>query len=115
MVSNITSLTNHGLRDWLIQRVTAIVMALYSLMLFAYFLKHPTLNYAQWQQFFSCEVVRIASFLCLLSLALHAWIGMWTISTDYLKPLWVRLSFQVTVFLALIAYLAWGIAILWRV
>lgn len=115
MVSNITSLTGHGLKDWFIQRVTAVILAAYSIFLIAFFLTHPNLNYADWKALFSCNVVRISSVISLLALMWHAWIGLWTVSTDYLKGLAIRLIFQVIVFLALITYVVWGIAILWSV
>jgi succinate dehydrogenase / fumarate reductase membrane anchor subunit len=111
-LTNVFSLTGNGLRDWMIQRVTAVILAVYTLFLLAYFVCHHDINYFEWQNFFSSSFVRIFTLLALLSLVLHAWVGVWTIATDYLKPLAIRIIFQTAVITALMAYLLWGLQIL---
>ena len=113
MVTNITSLTGNGLKDWLIQRVTAVYFAVYSLFLLGYLLAHPQLQFAVWYALFHGLVFQIASILALLMLTLHAWIGIWTVTTDYIKPTSVRLSVQMLVFLILLAQFVWGLIIIW--
>ncbi len=115
MVGNITSLTNNGLRDWLIQRVSALVLAVYTIFLLSFIIMHPNLDFATWQTLFAHPVMRIGSAVVLLNLILHAWIGLWTVSTDYLKSTVLRLSFQMFVALLLLASFIWGIDILWSV
>ena len=115
MVGNITSLTNNGLRDWLIQRVSALVLAAYTIFLITFIVMHPNLDFMTWQALFSHPVMRIASAVVLLNLILHAWIGLWTVSTDYLKSTVVRVSFQMFVVILLLAAFIWGIDILWSV
>ncbi len=113
MVTNITSLTGNGLKDWLIQRVTAIYFAVYTLFLFGYFLLHTPLQYSDWQTLFHCVWVQIATVLALLTLILHAWIGIWTVTTDYIKCTILRLSIQMLVALLLLSQFVWGVMILW--
>jgi succinate dehydrogenase / fumarate reductase membrane anchor subunit len=113
MVSDITSLTGNGLKDWLIQRVTAIFFAIYVLYLFGYFLWHPQLQYSEWQALFHGSVFRIATGIALLALTLHAWIGIWTVTTDYMKCTAVRLSVQMLVALGLLSQFIWGLMIVW--
>jgi len=113
MVGNVTSLTNNGLRDWLIQRVTALVLAAYTIFLCAFFILHPDLDFKTWHSLFDSIFMRTFSLLAMLSVLLHAWIGLWTISTDYLKCVYARLSFQIIIFLALLSFFIWGIEILW--
>jgi succinate dehydrogenase / fumarate reductase, membrane anchor subunit len=113
MVGNVMSFSNNGLKDWIWQRVTAVILAVYTIYLFVFFLSHPNLDYAQWQLLFSCTIMRIATVLVLFSVLVHAWIGMWTVLTDYVKPTAVRLSLQILILLALLSYLIWGIAIVW--
>ncbi len=113
MVSNVTSMTRNGLRDWLIQRVSAIIIAAYSVFMIGYFLFHPNLQYGQWQILFASTFVRVASLMTLLAILGHAWVGMWTISTDYLKSTAVRLIFQLVIIIALFLCVIWGISILW--
>lgn len=114
-LTNATSLTGSGLRDWLIQRVTSIVLAVYVFFIFGFILLNPGLQYYSWIALFSNNAMRVFTVLVLLSLVWHAWIGIWTIATDYLKPVAVRLPFQVAVIIALFAYFIWGVQILWGI
>jgi succinate dehydrogenase / fumarate reductase membrane anchor subunit len=113
MLDNATSLSRSGLRDWLIQRVTAVVMAVYCVVLIAYVLSVDHLSYQFWHDLYHHTSIRVLSFLVVLSIVLHAWIGFWTVTTDYVKLFFLRLFLQMAVFLGLIALLAWGVVILW--
>jgi len=113
MVASVTSFGRNGLYDWMIQRVTAVSLAAYSIFLLGFFILNPDMTYTQWSEFFSCTGVRIFSLLALLSLGAHAWIGLWTISTDYLKPMVLRFIFQAVSGLVMFIYVVWGVQILW--
>ncbi|MBS0357913.1 MAG: succinate dehydrogenase, hydrophobic membrane anchor protein [Proteobacteria bacterium] len=113
MIGNVTSLTNNGLRDWLLQRFSALILAVYVFFLFGYFFSHPNLQFAEWHTLFASNGVRILSFVTLISIVVHAWIGIWTVTTDYLKCVYARLTAQVLVALVLLSLLIWGVEILW--
>ncbi|CDZ75890.1 Succinate dehydrogenase hydrophobic membrane anchor subunit [Legionella massiliensis] len=113
MVSNVTSLTGNGLKDWLIQRVTAVYFAVYSLFILAYLITHPHMDYEQWHTLFHCQWVQVASLIALFALSLHAWIGVWTVTTDYMKCTVIRLSVQMLVALWLLSQFLWGLMIVW--
>lgn len=113
MVDNVLSLSTKGLRDWLIQRLTAVIIALYTLFILGYIVLHPQLQFDEWQMLFSFNSVKIFSFLVLFSIILHAWIGMWTVFTDYIKSCYFRLFLQVLVALLFFCCLAWGVVVLW--
>lgn len=113
MVTNVTSLTGNGLKDWLIQRATSVFIAAYSLFLFAFIIGHPHLAYPQWQALFANNWFKVASIVALLSLALHTWVGVWTVTTDYLKCTAIRLAVQLAVVVWLSAQVIWGIMIMW--
>lgn len=115
MVNRIVTGAHYGVRDWLMQRVTAVVMALYLLVLAGFLLTHQPLQYADWRDFFACRTVRLGTILFLLSLFLHAWVGVRDIFMDYLKPVSLRLTAEVLTILALLAYAAWSIQILWGI
>jgi succinate dehydrogenase / fumarate reductase membrane anchor subunit len=115
MVKSVLSVSHLGLRDWAVQRVSAIIMAVYSIWLIAYLVFHPELSFAEWRGLFSSLTVKIASILFLFALLWHAWIGMWTIFTDYVKPYVIRCVLNVLVILALATYFIWGLMILWSV
>jgi len=115
MVANITNFGRSGLYDWMVQRVSAVILAVYVVFMLGYFIINQDVTYAQWSQLFQSTCVRIFSLLALLSLAAHAWIGLWTISTDYLKPLGIRFAFQAVCGIATFAYVVWGVQILWGI
>lgn len=113
MVTTITSYGRSGLSDWLVQRMSALILALYSVFMVVYLLANPELDYPQWQALFDMTSMRIFSFMALLSLGAHCWIGLWSVSTDYIKPFAVRFVFQMLVGGAMFAYTIWGIQLLW--
>lgn len=113
MVTNVTSLTGNGLKDWLIQRISALYLTCYSIFLFFFFLYHSNLNYEKWHALFVHPMFALASILGLLMLSLHAWIGLWTVATDYLTCTVLRLSVQLSVALWLLSQFIWGLMILW--
>jgi succinate dehydrogenase / fumarate reductase membrane anchor subunit len=120
MVTAVTNLGRSGLSDWLIQRVTALVLLAYTLFIVGVVFFGPEMQYAEWVALFSQTWVRVFSLAALLSIAAHAWIGLWSVSTDYLtermmgsKANILRLMFQAVVAMALFTYVVWGIQILW--
>lgn len=115
MVTSITSFGRSGLYDWMIQRVSAAVLLAYTIFMIGYMLFNPDLDYQQWKGLFDNTAMRIFTLLTLLSLAAHAWIGMWSISTDYIKPTGMRFLFQSACGLLTFIYVVWGIQILWGV
>jgi succinate dehydrogenase / fumarate reductase, membrane anchor subunit len=105
---------HYGLRDWLAQRITAVVMAVYIIgFVVVCFLKPPT-TYDAWRGLFAQGWMRVATLLFIASLAWHAWVGVRDILMDYIPATWLRLSLQVLTLLLLAIYLGWGIQILWR-
>ncbi len=115
MVESVSNLSRSGLRDWLLQRITAVILAAYVIFLAFYFMCHPHVEYNMWQDLFMSNSVRIFSLLALMSLMVHAWIGVWTIATDYINCTILRGLFEIIVALALIVCFIWGITILWSV
>lgn len=113
MVTNITNFGRSGLSDWLVQRVSAIILALYSVFMVGYLLLHPGLDYATWNGLFEQTWMRIFSLLAFISVAAHAWIGLWTVVTDYIKPTGIRFTAQTIIILANFVFLVWGIQVLW--
>ena len=104
---------HYGLRDWLSQRVTAVVMTLYTALLLGIVLWHGGLDHATWKGLFASNAFRMATFLFMVSLFVHAWVGVRNILMDYAKPAGVRLALEVIVICALIAYAGWTIQVLW--
>jgi succinate dehydrogenase / fumarate reductase membrane anchor subunit len=115
MVKSVLGVSRQGLRDWFIQRVTAVVMVIYSIGLFAFFATHPNVTYYDWHSFFGNMSVKIVTLLFVLCLLAHAWIGMWTVLTDYVKPFFLRLMLYVIILLALVTFFFQALLILWGI
>ncbi len=113
MVTSVTNFSRSGVSDWLIQRASAYVLAAYTIFLIGYAVVGPEVTYESWKGLFEGTAMRIFTLLALFSLGAHAWVGLWTVSTDYLKGMAVRLIFQVVCGVVLFVYLIWGIQILW--
>lgn len=120
MVTAATSLGRNGVADWVIQRVTAVVLTAYTIFIVAFIVSASDLNYDTWSGLFDQLWMRIFSLLALLSIAAHGWIGMWSVVTDYLtermmggKALTLRAIALALYALVTIAYLVWGVEILW--
>jgi succinate dehydrogenase / fumarate reductase membrane anchor subunit len=104
---------HYGLTDWLAQRVTAVVMTLYAMLLAAAALWNGGLDYALWRALFASGAFKVATFLFMASLLYHAWVGAREIYMDYVKPVALRLTLQAATLLLLVAYLGWTVQILW--
>lgn len=113
MVNRVVVGAHYGVRDWLIQRITAAVMALYCVLLAGYLLLQPHLDYDVWTGLFSSQLMRSFTLLFLLSLYYHAWIGMRNIVMDYVRQDGMRLLIHVLVILVLLLYTIWSVQILW--
>lgn len=105
---------HYGLRDWLAQRVTGLIIAVYSIIVAVVLMTGVPINYAVWSDLFSQGWMRVATLLFAASLAWHMWVGVRDILMDYVKPAGARLALQILVLLVIAAYLAWAIQILWR-
>ncbi len=101
-----------GITDWLVQRVSALVLAVYTIGLVGWMLLTPALTYSAWQALFATGWMQVATLVALLATCAHAWVGLWTVGTDYLSG-GFRLVYQAVSILILIAYVLWGVKILW--
>lgn len=115
MVKTVSSVSHRGLRDWVIQRISAIYMGIYFIALILYCLCHSSFSYGEWHALFGSHFMKVATILSLTCLIFHTWVGIWTVMTDYIKPFVLSCIMQVLVFFFLAACFIWGILILWSV
>ena len=115
MLQMATSLGRNGLQDWIIQRASATILAAYIFFMLGFFILNTPIDQTKWMNLFVPLWCKILHLIVLMSLLLHAWIGFWNISTDYLKPAQIRLPIQVFIFFGLFSLLGWGISIIWSV
>ena len=106
---------HYGLGDWLAQRITAIVMAAYTVILMVAFFSARNFSYDGWAGLFARPWMKVATLLAIAALAYHAWVGMRDIWMDYVKSTALRLALQVGTIVWLAACAAYAVIILWRV
>jgi succinate dehydrogenase / fumarate reductase membrane anchor subunit len=106
---------HYGLRDWLVQRATAVVLAIYLIALAVLVVSSRPIDYDAWAGIFAPLGMKIATLIAFVALAYHAWIGMRDVWMDYVRSTAVRMVLQLATILWLAACLAWAVQILWRV
>ncbi len=121
MVTSATSLTRSGLSDFIIQRVSAVILALYTICITGFLLVTPDLDYTTWVDFHGGTAMRLFSTLAVLAVAAHAWIGMWTVGTDYIRGHYFgqratvfRSIYMAVCVGALFIFVAWSLQLFWR-
>ena len=105
---------HYGFRDWLAQRVTAVLMALFTVVLVAQLLFGAKLGYERWSAIFSAQSMKVLAFVVIVSLLYHAWIGMRDVWMDYVKPVAIKLALQVFTLAWLVGCTGWAVQVLWR-
>ena len=122
MVTTVTSFGRSGLSDWLIQRVSGVVIAVYFLFVVGWLLSHKGLDYATWLALHQLTCMKIFNTVTLFSVVAHAWIGIWAVLTDCVtvrlmgsKATVLRLVLEMSVIGLLVIYTLWGLDIVWGV
>lgn len=105
---------HYGLRDWLSQRVTASLMALFTLVVIVQVLLPGEMGYDKWAGIFAAQWMKVLTFVVIVSLLYHVWVGMRDVWMDYIKPVGVRLALQVFTIAWLVGCAGWAIQVLWR-
>ena len=107
---------HYGMRDWLAQRVTAAIMAVFTLLVLAQVLfSRGPIGYDKWAGIFSSQWMKVLTFTVIVALLYHAWVGVRDILMDYIKPVGLRLGLQVFTIVWLLGCAGWAIQVLWRV
>jgi succinate dehydrogenase / fumarate reductase, membrane anchor subunit len=105
---------HYGLRDWLAQRVTALLMALFTLALIVQVLLPGEMGYDKWAGIFSRQWMKVLTFVVIVALLYHVWVGMRDVWMDYVKPVALKLALQVFTIVWLVGCAGWAIQVLWR-
>src|SRR5690606_21150917 len=122
MVTSVTSFGRSGLYDWLIQRVSGVVMAAYAIFIVSYLVCNGGVSYEQWTDLHSNLCMRVFTCATLLSLIAHAWSGLCATLTDYVavrmmgpKATFLRVFAQIVLGACALTYLVWGIQVIWGI
>jgi succinate dehydrogenase / fumarate reductase membrane anchor subunit len=111
----IVSGAHYGLRDWLAQRITGLLMALFTLAVLGQliFFKGP-IGYEKWAGIFAAQWMKFLTFSMVVALIYHVWVGIRDVLMDYVKPVGIRLALQVFAIVWLVGCAGWAIEALWR-
>lgn len=115
MVSNASALGRNGVHDFILIRATAIILTLYIIYMVGFFATSGDITWEVWSGFFAGSFTKVFTLLALFSILIHAWIGMWQVLTDYVKPLAIRLLLQLVIVAALLVYVIYGFVVVWGV
>lgn len=105
---------HYGLRDWLAQRITAVVMALFTIALIVQVLLPGPMGYDKWAGIFSSQWMKTLTFVTIVAMLYHVWVGVRDVWMDYVKPVGVRLVLQAFTIVWLVGCAGWAIQVLWR-
>ena len=105
---------HYGLRDWLSQRVTAALMALFTVAVIVQVLLPGEMGYDKWAGIFSHQWMKLLTFVVIVSLLVHAWVGIRDVLMDYVKPVGMRLSLHVATIVWLLGCAGWAVQVIWR-
>jgi len=115
MVNVVASVGRNGVHDFILIRASAIILVLYTLLLAGFFAVTPSVTFDVWQGFFAGTSVKVATVFALLALLTHARIGVWQVLSDYIKSAVLRAALQFIFSVTLLAYLIFGLFIVWGV
>lgn len=105
---------HYGLRDWLAQRITSVFMAIFTIALIVQVLMPGALDYYRWSAIFSSQWMKVLTFVTIVSLLYHVWVGMRNVWMDYVKPVSIRLTLDILTIAWLVGCTGWTIQVLWR-
>ncbi|HLB56583.1 MAG TPA: succinate dehydrogenase, hydrophobic membrane anchor protein [Coxiellaceae bacterium] len=110
---NQNNINRRGFHEWIVQRVSAVLIGIYAVFIFAFIFTHDPMHFPTWNNLFASVGMKIATVVVLIAILWHAWIGLWTVFTDYVKNGAVRLVLEILVILALLSYVVWCLDAIW--
>ena len=109
----VASNNTRGFFEWIVQRATALLIGVYTIFLVGFLVMHVPLNYTDWKLLFDCVAMRVATIVVVAAILWHAWIGLWTVLTDYVKCGYARLFLQIVIVVLLASYFVWCLDAFW--
>ena len=109
--------SKRGLIDFIAQRLTAVIIGIYVIHIAVIFALNGDMDYIAWRSYFTSGYSLLLSSLTVLAIAIHTWIGMWTVGTDYIRGVGIgkglRLGYQVLIGTAVAVFLIWSLGLIW--
>lgn len=104
-----------GIQSWLIQRVSAVYLGLFSAIGFYALISHPQLSARQWHNWLAQPLILMALAIFIVLMLMHAWIGIRDVIIDYVHRLGLRIVLMAFFALFLLACGLWAADILLHV
>ena len=82
-----------GLRPWVIQRISAVLLALFIVYVAVCLSRASDINYEAWMAWLLCPLNTILFGLFSIALLFHAWVGMRDVVLDYIHHVLLRIVF----------------------
>lgn len=113
MIGMNTSFGRSGVHDWRMQRLSALVLLVYLVFIGYSVCTISEFNFTQWSAIFAPVWVQVFTFISVVAISVHAWAGLWIVSTDYFKAPAIRNIFQLVVFSICLGFIIWTAMIFW--
>lgn len=104
----------HGVRAWLVQRISAVYMMVYLIYFLLSFAAAKPHDFVAWQGFMKAPLMAAATLLLFAMLLAHAWVGIRDVVMDYVHGFAPRFTILAVLAVALIAMAAWLLLVLTR-
>ena len=114
-ILNAGVIAHNGLGDWVLQRLTAVILVLYTVIFIISIFTTDLRSFESWTGIFSSSWMKIFTMAAAISLIYHAWVGIREIWMDYIQPIKIRIGLQVFSIVWLLGCGAWIITILLRI
>lgn len=113
MVVGVNKINRLGYQGWFVQRITALLSSIYAVCIIIFLWAHHPMSYLQLHALFNDWLMKMVTLIVIFSVLWHAWIGLWTVFTDYVKNKPIRLALQTVVCLLLATYFICATEFLW--
>lgn len=99
-------------QEWWLQRISAVIIGVYALLVIALLLVNGTPNYVQWQALFANNAFKAFTALALIATFYHGLIGVLHVWPDYVKNAMVRSALNAYSWIAAVSYGIYAVYIL---
>ncbi len=113
MIGNNTAFGRSGSHDFKLQRYSAFLLMIYLGFIILSLFNMTEFTFINWSAIFAPLWVKLFTLAAVTAISVHAWAGLWIVSTDYLKPPAIRNLFQLFVLLMCLGFIAWTALIFW--
>ena len=102
----------HGLRAWVLQRFTALYLVLFLAYLLQRFYTFPVRDFVALQAWIADPLVNLTTGLFILSILIHAWVGVRDVVMDYVQHTGLRVALFAVIALTLAGCGLWSLRVL---